>query len=159
MSRNLDLVRTVTFSTDTGAYASGDLVADTQEIDAAVVGMGGAVILETITVTDGADQKGILYFVFLNAATSLGTENGAPDITDAEAAANVLGVVSVVAADYVDLGGAAVATKAHIGLMLQAASTTDSLYVGLVGGTTTPTYAADSLTVKFGFVRVEQHYR
>jgi len=153
--RTLDTVKTVTFSLDTAAYGSGDLIADTQEIDAAVVGKGGLVILNSVTLIDEADQKVALSLVFLNASTSLGTENSAPTMTDANITANALGCVTFAATDYVDLGGAAVATKAGIGLLLLAASTTDSLYVGIVNGTGTPTYGEDDLVAKLGFLRVE----
>lgn len=155
--RNKDVVKSVSFTTDTSAYASGDLVADTQEIANAVYGLGGVVTLDSIVLTDGADQKVALYVVFLNASTSMGTENSAPNISDANVASKIIGHVAIAATDYVDVGGAGVATIKNIGLKLQAASTSGSLYVAIVNSTGTPTYAADSLVGKFGFSRVEQH--
>lgn len=155
--RNKDKVCTVSFTTDTSAYASGDLIADTQEIANAVVGHGGVVTLESVTLCDEADQKAVLWLVFLNASTSLGTENSAPNISDANIGDLIIGHVAVAAADYVDVGGGSVACIRNIGLKLQAASTTDSLYVGIVNSTGTPTYAADSLTARLGFSRHEQH--
>ena len=153
--RTRDVVKTVTFSVDTSAYASGDLIADTQEIDAAAAELGGVVILQSITLIDEADQKLGLYLVFLNASTSMGSENSAPNMSDANVTATVLGQVAINALDYLDVGTSAVATVSGIGLVLQAASTTDSLYVAVVNGSGAPTYAADDLVAKFGFLRVE----
>lgn len=150
---NKDVVKSVTFSVDTNAYASGDLIADTQEIDGAVVGVGGVAVLDSITLIDEADQGVALYLVFLNASTSMGTENSAPNISDANATAKILGHVAIAATDYVDVGGAKVATKSNLGLVLQAAATSDSLYVAIVNSTGTPTYAADDLTALFGLRR------
>lgn len=152
-----DVVKSVTFSVDTSAYASGDLIADTQEIDGVGFGWKHTVVLDSITLIDESDQKVALSFVFLNASTSLGTENSAPNISDANATAAVLGQITFAATDYVDLGGVAVATKANLGLVLQTGAATDSLYVAIVNSTGTPTYgAADDLTGKFGFRRTEK---
>lgn len=152
-----DKVLAVSLTTDTVPYASGDLVADTQVIDNAAVGPGGTVVLNSATLIDGADQKVALYLVFLNGDTSLGTENLAPSISDANAASSVIGMVPIAVTDYVDLGGVAVATVDGIGLLLQATPTSADLYVGVVNSSGAPTYAADDLTLKLGFLRVEQY--
>lgn len=153
----LDAVKTLTFSTDTSQYASGDLIANTQELPLAMARTGMPVTLMSVVLTDGADQKAAVTLVFLSDSTSLGTENVAPNISDANVRDKVLGSVSVPAANYVDLGGASVATVTGIGLLLQGAATTKSLYVGIVNGTGTPTYGAADLTVKFGFYRNETY--
>lgn len=148
---NNDVVRTVNFTTDTNAYASGDLIADTQEITGVLVKRTKTCTLRNITLVDKADQKLALFLVFLAANTSLGTENAAPSIADADAAADVIAVVPIAIADYVDLGDVAVATK-ECEIILDPEADT-SLWVAIVNSTGTPTYAADSLVGKFGFSR------
>lgn len=149
--RPADTVVSVTFSTNTNAYASGDLIADTQAVAAvAQYTENDTVVLKSITLLDKADQKVALYFVFLNAATSMGTENDAPSISDT-AAEGILAVVPIAEADYLDVGGAAVVTK-ECAIPLRLLNST-SLYVAIVNAAGTPTYAAASLVAKFGFLR------
>jgi hypothetical protein len=142
----------LTFSTDTNAYASGDLIADTQEL--ALVGReaGNIVTLDSVLLLDKADQKVALFLVFLNAAQSIGTENGAPDVTDTNAE-KVVGILPIVATDYVDVGGAAVASVRNTGLRLKLADAATSLWVAIVNATGTPTYGAADLIGKFCFRR------
>jgi hypothetical protein len=149
--RNNDYVATEVFSVDTNAYASGDLIADTQELSDVGYRKGQVLILKSIHLLDKADQKVALYFVFLSAATSLGTENSAPTISDANSD-NVLAIVPMAATDYVDLGGTAYGTKeCSVSLKLPAGST--SLWVAIVNATGTPTYGAADLTGRFAFLR------
>lgn len=149
---NDDEVITLTFSTDTSAYASGDLIADTQELTRVFSDeKESVVVLKSITLLDKADQKMALWLVFLNANTSLGTENAAPSIADADAE-DILAVIPIATSDYVDVGGAAVATK-ECAIALKAATATTSLWVGIVNSTGTPTYGASDLVGKFGFLR------
>jgi hypothetical protein len=112
---------------------------------------GSVLILKSITVLDKADQKVALWFVFLNASTSMGTENSAPNISDTNAE-NILAVVPIATTDYVDIGTSAMATK-ECSVSLKLASGTTSLFVAIVNSTGTPTYAASDLVVKFGFLR------
>lgn len=142
----------LTFSTDTGPYASGDLIADTQELPLVGREDGGIITLDSVLLLDKADQKVALFLVFLNAAQSLGTENNAPSVSDANAA-KVVGVAPVAAADYVDLGDAAVASVRNIGLRMKLADAEDSLFVAIVNATGTPTYGAADLIGKFCFRR------
>jgi hypothetical protein len=146
-----DDVITLVFSVNTAIYAANEVLADTQELANVARAAGRVVILKSITLLDKADQKAALTFVFLDANESLGAENGAPTITDANAEA-VLGCVNIVAGDYVDLGGCSVATK-ECALELKAAAETTSLWVAILNGAGTPTYGANDLIAKFGFLR------
>lgn len=147
-------VATVTFTLDTSAYASGDLIADTQAISTTLFDQkGGCVILDSITLLDEDDQGVALHFVFSTASTSMGTENGAPNISDANAR-NIVGKASLAATDYVDIGGAKVASKGALGLVLKAAAGAQALYVSIVNDTGTPTYTATGLQAMFGFRQV-----
>lgn len=156
--RKANKVIQATFTVDTSAYASGDVIANPVEIPKAVLGVDGVSVLQSLTLTDLADQGVALSLVFTTDATVLGTINSAPNISDANVLAKVLGVVAVGTADYLDLGGARVATLRNIGLMLQPASGKDSIFVGVVNGAGTPTFgAATDLSIRLGFERMERY--
>ena len=144
----------VVFTLDTLIYAAGDLLADTQVITGAVPIAGGSTVLQSLVLNDKDDQAAAaMTVVLLDSNVSLGTENSAPSITDANAD-NIVGVVSLVAGDWVDLGGCKVATKTNIGLMCRAASGTTNLYVALITAGT-PTQTATGITGRFGFVAAD----
>ena len=94
----------VTLSLDTSAYASGDVLADTQEIANAMRVIDGTAILESLILLDEDDQGVALDLYFFNANVAMGTENSAPSISDANAR-NLLGKVAGATGDYTDLGG------------------------------------------------------
>jgi hypothetical protein len=148
-SQVLDL----TLTTDTSAYASGDLIADTQELANAVTFNGGTAVVQNIVLLDRADQTAAaIYLVFLKTNVTLGTENSAPSISD-DNAGNVLGIVKIESTDWFDLGGAKVATVRNIGLLVEAAADSTSIYVGVINDAGTPTFAADSLRLKVGVLQ------
>jgi hypothetical protein len=93
----------IIFSSDTAAIVTGDVLADTQVLSGALRTPDGFALLTDIVITDGDDQGSAIDLVFFRANTSLGTENSAPDITDSEAV-DILGCISIVAGDYIDLG-------------------------------------------------------
>lgn len=143
-------VWTVTLSLDTSAYASGDLLADTQSIGAVCDQQGGDVILDSVTVID-EDAQGVKFYLFItSASTSFGTENSAPNITDANLR-NVNGVVTILTTDYVTVSGAKIATKTGIGLHCKAASGSQTLYVAVLNDTGTPTFTASGVRLVLGF--------
>lgn len=141
----------LTLTLDTSAYADGDVLADTQALVNAVREGGGRAELKSVVVLDEDDQGIALDLVFLAANKSLGTENSAPSISDANAR-DIQGKVSIATGDYVDLGGARVATKTGIGLMLKSAEGSTTLYVAAITRGGTPTYTAAGLKLKLGFV-------
>jgi hypothetical protein len=140
----------VTLTLDTSAYAGGDLLADTQSFTGVRVN-GGRAILQSVTVIDEDDQGAAFTIYFLSANNSFGTENSAPSISDANAR-DVLGWVDVSTADYKDLGGVRVASVKGIGLLLEAAGGSTSLYLAVVNGTGTPTYTASGVKLKLGLL-------
>lgn len=143
--------RTITLTLDTSAYGSADLVADTQEMADAFDLDGGSAFLESVTLIDKDDQTASAYtLVFLNQSVSLGTENSAPNVSDANAAAAVIGAIGIASGDWVDMGGQKVASKGNLGLVLQVA-TGKSLFVALVNGAGTPTFTAAGLVLVLGF--------
>lgn len=141
----------VTLSLDTSAaYASGDVLADTQVVSNAMRIINGNGLLNSIVVIDEDDQNQALDLVFMSANVSLGTENSAPSITDANAR-NILGIVRVNASDFVDLGGVDVATITGLTLGLQAASGTPDLYVAAITRGT-PTHTAAGLRLRLNII-------
>jgi len=137
----------VTLSTDTSAYASGDVIADSQVLTNIMRATDSTGVLQSVTMIDKADQKVAMTVYFLSANVSVGTENAAPSISDANSL-NILGFVDIAASDWKDLGGTAVASIKGIGLGLEPASGTASVYIAVVNGTGTPTFAADSLVAR-----------
>jgi hypothetical protein len=89
--------------------------------------------------------------VFFSANTSLGTENTAPTISDANSE-NILGIIGLIASDFIDLGGVKVATKTSIGLVIQATTGTRNIYCGLIVRGT-PTQTSTGIVARFGFLQ------
>ena len=143
----------VTFSLDTSAYASGEVLADTQVITDAMLDKNVPMKLESILLLDEDDQ-GVAFDIYLfDSLVSLGTENGVVSITDANMR-SCLGIISVATADWKDLGGSRVANIKNIGLVVKAATDSRDLYVGIVNGTGTPTFTASGLKAKLAFSKL-----
>jgi hypothetical protein len=140
----------VTLSTDTSAYASGDLIADTQQIDTFFRKADGTGVINSINIIDEDAQGVALYIIFMSTSTSLGTENSAPNISDANLTAGFQGIVSVGTSDYVTISGAKVATIRNIGLPVKAVSGTDDIYIAVLNSTGTPTFTASGLEMRIG---------
>lgn len=140
----------VVLTLDTAIYANGDLLADTQVITDAVSANGGATNLISVGVLDEDDQGTAIALIFLATNVSLGTENAAPSITDANAR-QVLGKVDIAAADFTDLGGCRFAAKSAVNMLLKADAASRNLYVAAVVASGTPTYTVNGLRLKLGF--------
>lgn len=144
-------VMNLTFSLSAGAaYASGDVLADVQELSGAFRKSSGTGVLQSVNVIDIDDQAQALDLVIGSDTFSLGTENEAVSITDT-AASNILGVVEVAAADYVDLVNSQVANIRNIGMAIQSASNTN-LYIGAISRGT-GTYTASGVTLRVGILQ------
>lgn len=139
----------VTLSLDTSIYASGDVLADTQVLSSLFRIADGTGVLQSIQIIDQDDQKAAFDIYYLSANNSMGTENAAPSISDANATA-VVGPFSVAVADYHDLGGVSVAKIANIGAPIKAVSGSADGYIAVVNGTGTPTYTASGIKLRLG---------
>lgn len=144
-----DLVE-VTLSLDIAVYAAGDVLADTQPLASAVRVNGGRAVLQSLTVIDEDDQGQPLDLVFFSATQSLGIENAAASITDL-AARDILGIVPVTSADFIDLGGVRTATLRNVGLLLEAAAASRDLFVGAISRGT-GTYTASGIRLRLGLL-------
>lgn len=141
----------VTLSLDTSAYTAGDVLADTQVVTNAFRVPDGTSILQSVVLIDEDDQGAAFDLHFLSANNSLGTENGAPNISDANAR-DYLGKVAIATGDWADLGGVRVANINKIGMVVKAAAGTQDLYVGAINGAGTPTYTASGIKLRLGFL-------
>lgn len=133
--------------TDTSIYASADVAFVPIVVSGYGSRAGIARELQSITILDEAAQGVALDLVFSQGSITLGTINAAVTVSDADAR-KIVGVVSVVAADYIALVNSSVATKRALEMILQP---TDDLYVSGIVRSGTPTFAAGSLKLKLGF--------
>lgn len=140
----------VTLSVDTSIYADGDLLADTQVVTSAMRTADALGVLKSVVLVDEDDQGVALDLVFMSSSATLGTENSAPTVSDANAR-NTLGFVSIATGDYIDLGGVRVATKRDLNLVVKPATGTSNLYVAAITRGGTPTYTASGLKLRLGF--------
>jgi hypothetical protein len=140
-------VRDLVLSLDTSQYASGDVLADTQELTDAVLTAGGGGIIHTIVVQDDDDQAQALDVVILDTNTSIGTENSAVTMADND---NILGTVEVAESDYVDMANSQHATMTNVGIVIKA-KTDRSIFVAAVSRGT-GTYTASGVTLRFGIL-------
>lgn len=143
-----DLI-TVTLSLDTSAYASGDLLADAQEVTAAARSAGGGGKIVSMTIIDEDDQGAEIIVYLTSVSTSWGTENSAPSISDA-VARSIQFIKEVETTDYKDLGGVKVAHFGGLDAIFETVSV-DDLFVAVVNGAGTPTYTASGMRIVFGF--------
>lgn len=142
----------VTLTLDTSAYASGDVLADTQIVNSPFRGNDLGGVLVSLTVIDKDDQKAAFDVYFLDQNVTMGTENAAPSISDTNATAIMGPPIAIGTGDYKDLGGVSIAGVDNIGKALRPASGTDDFYVAVVNGTGTPTYTVNGVVLRFGIL-------
>jgi hypothetical protein len=143
-------VYSVTPTLDTAAYSTGNLLADTQQMDAFFRVTNGTGTIQSISIIDEEAQNVKFYIVFMKTSTSLGTENSDPNISDANLSAGYLGHVTVETTDWLTISGCSVACIKNIGLPVEAVSGTDDLYFAIVNATGAPDWDADSLKLQIG---------
>ena len=148
----VDLI-TVTLTTDAEAIGDNEIIAQSIEIPNAVSINGGSAIIQSAILLDEDDEAPAVDLVFSSANTALGSDEGeAVSITDANAR-NIQGFVNV--SSYTDLIGSQVAVKTNIGLVVQAASDSKSIYVHAInrsGGNYTPAATTD-FKLKLGIAK------
>lgn len=143
--------KSVALTTDTSAYANGDIIADTQQIDAALRVADGTGVLESIGIFDTDDQTPYSFTIYLHkTSTSMGSENAAISITDANALAGIQGAVSFTSGDAFDLINGRYYFRTGLSIPLVAVSGTDDIYVSMVGVVGTPTHTATGITIVLG---------
>ena len=143
------VVLDVSLSLDTSAYAAGDVLAEMQEVAGALRTTAGSGVIQSLVVLDKDDQAEPLDIVFMTASGSLGTENAAVSISDADAA-KIIGVVEIAAGDYVDLANSRIAVLGNLSLLLDGPTGT-SIWVGAISRGT-GTYTASGITLRIGIL-------
>ena len=124
-------------------YSAGDLLGGKLTLNQAVRVPPQSGLIHSLTLTDKAKQDADIDVVFFLADpdNTTFTDNGALDVDDADLV-KILGVVSIVAADYVDFADNSVATKTSLGLPFRLTTKDEhALYACLVARGT-PTYSA-----------------
>lgn len=144
-------VAEVILTLDTNIYATGDVLAATQDVGEVFRKNGGAGVIQSVAVIDLDDQAQAIDLIFLDLEGAIGTENAAVSIAD-NVADNILGIVSVAAADYVDMVNSQVATAVNVGIAVKAQSSSKHLYVAAVCRSGTPTHSAAGIVLKVGIV-------
>jgi hypothetical protein len=143
-------IRDVTLSLDTSAYANGDVLADTQVITEALRTVDGTGQIRSINVLDEDDQTAYTFNVlFLDSSASIGTENSAFSITDANAR-SIFGVATFATAESVDLINSRLYWKNGLAIPIKAISGTASLGIALAVITGTPTHTAAGIKIRLG---------
>lgn len=144
----------VTPTLDTSAVAAGDVISSTATITGAMRVNAGTGVLQSIVI-NGKDDVGLGFNIVLFQNTqSLGTVNGAPTISDANAD-DIIGIIPVYASDFVDLGGTRVATIGADrckGLVLKSGASSTDLFFSIFA-IDAGTYTASGLVFKFGILR------
>ena len=148
-----DVFSAVTLTLDTVLYASGDVLAATQEVTGIFEG-GRPVMLASLALLDKDDQAQALDIYLIRSNVSIGTENAAAAITDA-VADEFLTLIPVLAADYTDMGSSQFVIKNMsedgMGAMCYPSAGGESLYIA-AESKGTGTYTAAGITLKLGFL-------
>jgi hypothetical protein len=140
----------VTFVCETTALDTGDVATAT----AAFTGVrvpGGTCVVQSVALLDLDDVGGAAQLHFLRADKALAALDAAPSLADADLVQAYLGWVDVATTDYLDVGGAKVAMKTGVGLVLQALPGSQTLFV-TVTVTGTPTYTVNGLRLRLGLL-------
>ncbi len=146
------VVLDVTPTCDTSAYTAGDVLFDTITCGTVARRNGDVVVLESVTILDEDDQTAAaMTLYFFDSNNSLGTINGAPNISDANAR-KLLGWVPVASGDWVDVGGAKIACVRGINLTMKTDAASQIIYVAATCAGT-PTQTASGIKLKLAFKR------
>lgn len=147
--------QTVTPVCDTSGLAAGDIICSATEVTGATLAVGQAAYITQIDLFDLDDNTAIeMRMIGMSTSTTLGTVNGAPSISDANAVPEMLFDLTVAAADWYDYGAGKRVRfdPAKMPIAFATASDSTSIYITLlVGSSGTPTYTASGLVVRMYF--------
>lgn len=132
------------------AYQAADAVGG-KMIFAGVTSLSKTGVLQSVVVVDEAEQGAQLSLVCFDRDFTATSDNGALNISDTDAV-NIVFVVDIPAASYVDIGGSKVVSVSNIGQGF-ATHNGDAVYCQMMTSGT-PTYAAtDDLKVTLFFLQ------
>ena len=141
----------VTLTTFAGALADNDIAADFQEVTGFFSKAGECTTIHSMTLIDEDDQGQELDILCSRTGGTLGSEDAAVSISDANAR-EVQRVAAIATADYVDLIGCQIATKTNLDVIVGGGDST-SLWIGAVVRSGTPTYTASGLKLRLYVTR------
>jgi len=160
MANNLSnyKVITVTATTDAEGIAQNKVVATGIEIPEAVLGNGGCSLIKSITLSDASNTSLECDIIFSSVSTAISDDEGkavGEDVADLDdVIANASGWVSFGSGDHSDLVDARLHTKTGIDLMVEAATSSTSIFMHIVNRGSTATFAAaDDVKVKIGILQ------
>jgi len=136
---------------DTTAVAANDVLADTEVVAACFRANDKPGVLQSLTIVDKDDVGGALKIFLFSANVSLGTENAAISISDANAD-SIMAVIDVETTDWHDLTGSQVANIRNLSIPIVPVSGTDDMYCAIVA-VTGGTYTASGLNIRFGILQ------
>lgn len=137
---------------DTSQYAQHDVLFIATEVKDFFADKVNAINLMSVIALDGDDQNIIFDLIFSNADITLGTINGAVNISDADAA-KIIGYVVFAAGDVNDTINSRLLAKNGINQIMKSSGTTTSVWIsGVLRGAGTPTYSASGMKMKIGLV-------
>ena len=133
-------------------YSDGDLMAHQEALPFAVSVFGGSCVLQSLTAIDTSDTGGSIYVIITDTQASLGTVGSAINASDASSD-NSMAIVEL--SNFIDVGGAKVATKGNIGLVLKAGDNSRQLYFGIVNvsGSDITIGSGEDIHLRFGIVK------
>jgi len=137
---------------DTSAYTSGDRMGAVTKL--ANVFNGGNAHLRSLMILDQAKQSVAFDILFFKASPTVASaDNAAIDVSDAEMLDKCVGKLSVAAADFMALAANSVAMYGNLFLTFKnPGSEVRDLWILLIARGA-PTFAADSLALRFGFIQ------
>lgn len=146
-------VEMLTPEISTSAYTANDFVGGDMGLNPLTLDSSAdrLVQLFSLTVKETGSQKAELWFYFLSEGYG-GTyvDQAAATLDADDVRDHLMGVVKIVAADYLEVGGACVASIKNIGLLCKTGPNGGMTVLCITKGT--PTYAAaNSLSFTFGF--------
>lgn len=133
---------------NTNLNSVGDLMENPEELTGVFPDGTVAVTIVDLVVVDRSAEAAALDVLFTTVGTAWGTLNDPVDISGS-IAENLVGKISIAASDYDDYTSSAVAYKHDVRVSIPHVDSGRSIYVAMVSRGTA-TYAADSLTLKFG---------
>ncbi len=147
----VDLI-TISPAITNATYSDGDLMLHQEALPFAVAVKGGSCVLQSLTAVDTSDTGGSIYVIITDTQADLGTVGSAINAA-AAAADNSMAIVEL--SNFIDVGGAKVATKGNIGLVLKAGDNSRQLYFGIVNvsGSDITIGSGEDIHLRFGIVK------
>ena len=146
-------IKMITLSLDTNAYAQNDVLADRQKVEQVTPVGGGGGVISSVVLKDFDDNGRAITLIFLDANVTIGVENSAVSISDANAA-HIIGAVKITATDYVDMVNSQFADMRNVNMPFECRADSQNIYVAAIyRDATGDTYTASGIQVDIKLYR------